>query len=121
MEHTHQHQRNPRKGNVMCIMQVCLGPYFDLKDVTEEKEARIRAAKSKQQTLTVRNHYEEQRLLVPDDIQDATHRVHMTPCYKKFTLILARESSDRQEYEKQFLKTMKILCDFKQFQIFFLR
>ena len=51
MEHTHQHQRNPRKGNVMCIMQVCLGPYFDLKDVTEEKEARIRAAKSKQQIL----------------------------------------------------------------------
>ena len=38
----------------------------------------------------------EQCLLVPDNIQNATHGVHMTPCYKKFTLILAGESSGHQ-------------------------
>ena len=35
-------------------------------------------------------------MLVPDDIQDETHRVHMTPCYKKFTLILTGELSREQ-------------------------
>ena len=33
-------------------------------------------------------------MLVPDDIQDETHRVHLIPCYKKFTLILAGEQSN---------------------------
>ena len=70
-----------------------LGPYSELKDVNEEKEARIRAAKAKRQTLKGRNYHEEQCLLVPDNMQDATHAVHMTPCCKKFTLILAGESS----------------------------
>ena len=33
---------------------------------------------------------------VPDNIQDATHRVHMIPCYKKFIIILAGELSGEQ-------------------------
>ena len=45
-----------------------LGPYSELKDVNEEKEARIRAAKAKRQTLKGRNHHEEQCLLVSDDM-----------------------------------------------------
>ena len=73
-----------------------LGPYSELKDVNEEKKARIRAAIAKQQTLKGRNHHEEQCLLVHDNIQDATHRVLMTPCYKNFTLIPAGESSGDQ-------------------------
>ena len=73
-----------------------MGPYSELKDVNEEKEARISAAKAKRQTLKGRNHHEEQGLLVPDNIQDATQGVHMTPYYKKFTLILAGESSGHQ-------------------------
>ena len=68
-----------------CIVQYTgLWPYSVLKDVN---------AKAKRQTLKGRNHHEEQCLLVPDNIQDATHAVHMTPCCKKFTLILAGESS----------------------------
>ena len=47
-----------------------LGPYSELKDVNEEKEER--AAKAKRQTLKDRNHHEEQCLLAPDNIQDAT-------------------------------------------------
>ena len=35
-------------------------------------------------------------MLVPDDIEDETHRVLMTRCYKKFTLILAGESSGEE-------------------------
>ena len=80
-----------------CIVHYAgLGPYSELKDVNEEKEARIRAAKAKRQTLKGRNHHEEQCLLIPDNIQDATHAVHMTPCCKKFKLILAGESSGHQ-------------------------
>ena len=58
-----------------------------------EKKAKIRAAKANRQTLRGRNHHEEQCLLLPDNIQDGTHAVHMTPCYKNFTHILACESS----------------------------
>ena len=80
-----------------CIVQYAgFGQHFDLKHVNEEKEARIRAAKAKRQTLKGRNYHEEQCLLVPDDIKDATHGVHMTPCYKKFELILTGESSGEQ-------------------------
>ena len=80
-----------------CIVHYAgLGPYSELKDVNEEKEARIRAAKAKRQTLKGRNHHEEQCLLVSDNIQDATHAVHITPCCKKFKLILAGESSGHQ-------------------------
>ena len=81
-----------------CIVYYAsLGPYSELKDINEEKEARIRAAKAKRRTLKGRNHHEEQCLLVPDNIQDATHAVHMmTPCYKKFTLILTAELSGHQ-------------------------
>ena len=71
-------------------------PYSELRDVNEEKEARTRAAKAKRRTLKGRNHNEEQCLLIPDNIQDATRAVHMSPCYKKFTLILAGESSGHQ-------------------------
>ena len=80
-----------------CIVRYAgLGPYSELKDVNEEKEARIRAAIAKRQTLKGRNLHEEQCLLVPDNIQDAARRVLMTPCYKKSTLILAGESSGDQ-------------------------
>ena len=71
-------------------------PYSELKDVNEEKKTRIRTAIAKRQTLKGRNHHKEQCLLVPDNIQDATHGVLMTPCYKNFTLILAGESSGDQ-------------------------
>ena len=73
-----------------------LGPYSELKDINKEREARIRAAKGKQQTLKGRNYHELQCLLVPCDIQDAKHGVQMTPCYKKITFILAGESSGVQ-------------------------
>ena len=81
-----------------CIVHYAsLGPYSELKDINQEKEARIRAAKAKRRTLKGRNHHEEQCLLVPDNIQDATSAVHMmTPCYKKFTLILTGELSGHQ-------------------------
>ena len=50
----------------------------------KKKEARIRAAKSKRQTLKGRNHHEEQCLLVSDDKQDATHGVCMTSAVLRF-------------------------------------
>ena len=44
-----------------CIVHYAgLAPYSELKDVNEEKKARIRAAKAKQQALKGRNHHEEQ-------------------------------------------------------------
>ena len=38
----------------------------------------------------------QQCLLVPNGIQEATHGIHMIPCYKRFILILAGESSGEQ-------------------------
>ena len=72
------------------------GTIFWTEKLSEEKDVRTRAAKAKRQTLKGRNHHEEQCLLVPDNIQDVTQAVHMSPCYKKFTLILAGESSGHQ-------------------------
>ena len=74
-----------------------LGPYSKRKDVNQERQARIRAKKAKRQTLKrIINNDKQQCLLVPDDIKDETHRVHMTQCYEKFTLILTGESSGEQ-------------------------
>ena len=89
-----------RSKKRQCIVHYAgLRPYSELKEKNKETEGNIRAAEAKRQTLKGRNHHEEQCLLVPDDIQDGvhiTHGVHMAPCYRKFTLILAGESSGEQ-------------------------
>ena len=72
-----------------CVVHYAgLEPYSELKDVNEAKEARLRAAKAKRQTLKDRNYHEEQCLLVLGDIQDKTNRVHITLCYKNTYIIL---------------------------------
>lgn len=89
-----------RSKKRQCIVHYAgLRPYSELKEKNKETEGNIRAAEAKRQTLKGRNHHEEQCLLVPDDIQDGvhiTHGVHMAPCYRKFTLVLAGESSGEQ-------------------------
>ena len=52
-----------------CIVHYAgLEPYSELKDVNKEKEAKIKDAKAKPQTLKDKTYHEEQCLLVPGDI-----------------------------------------------------
>ena len=93
-----------------CVVHYAgLGPYSELKDVNEEKEARLRAAKAKQQTLKDRNYHEEQCLLVPGDIQDQTNGVHMTLCYKNTYIILLFWLVNHQEN--------KVTCGYQRVQL----
>ena len=69
--------------------------YSKLKDVSEQNESRIREAKAKQETFSDENRHEKQCHLVPDIIDNDIHGIHMEPCYKKFTLILAKKSIEQ--------------------------
>ena len=86
---------NQRQENQCLVDYAGLGPYSELEGENEEKQVIITAAKAKPQTFKGIN-YEEQFLLVADDIQVTTHAVHITPCYKKLTFIMAGESSGHQ-------------------------
>ena len=86
---------NQRQENQCLVDYAGLGPYSELEGENEEKQVIITAAKAKPQTFKGIN-YEEQCLLVADDIQVTTHAVHITPCYKKLTFIMAGESSGHQ-------------------------
>ena len=78
-----------KSKKMQCVWHYAgLEPNSELKDVNEEREARIKAAKAKRQTLKDRNYHEEQCLLVPGDIQDKTNGVHMTPSHKNTFIIL---------------------------------
>ena len=66
--------------------------YSKLKDVSEQNESRIREAKAKRETFSDENCHEKQCHLVPDIIDNDIYGIHMEPCYKKFTLILAKKS-----------------------------
>ena len=64
------------------------------------KERENKSCKSKVANFNCRNNYKEQCLLVPDDTQDATHGVHLTPCWKTLTFILAGESLGEQSNQQ---------------------
>ena len=69
--------------------------YSKLKDVSEQNESRIREAKAKWETFSDENRHEKQCHLVTDIIDNDIHGIHMEPCYKKFTLILAKKSIEQ--------------------------
>ena len=69
--------------------------YSKLKDVSEQNESRIREAKAKRETFSDENCHEKQCHLVPDIIDNDIYGIHMEPCYKKFTLILAKKSIEQ--------------------------
>lgn len=74
--------------------------YSRIKDVNELNEARIRQAKEEHEKDSSSQHLEQCRM-VPASINSADHGIHITPCYKLFTRILAGStSSEPNQTEK---------------------
>ena len=63
----------------------------DIKEITPLNEDRIRTAKIERENLGGSNHHKEQCMTIPDVLDSSIHGIHITPCYKKFTLILAKK------------------------------
>ena len=63
--------------------------YSMVKEISELNEHKIRQAKVTREQKGGPNHHEEQCLSVPEIIDPNMHGVHITPCYKTFTLILS--------------------------------
>ena len=63
--------------------------YSEIKSVSSANEDHIRGAKLKREELQGENYRQVQCESILESISN-DHGIHMTPCYKKFTLILAR-------------------------------
>ena len=70
--------------------------YSKIKSITSQNESRIRAAKLKRETIVGDNHHKNQCESIPETINNDIHGIHITPCYKKFTLILAGDNIGSQ-------------------------
>ena len=65
--------------------------YSQLKPLSDNQYGRLLAAKEIRQGSTELNAHTEQCAAIPDGGFDKTkHGVHLDPCYKKFTAIIAR-------------------------------
>jgi len=82
-----------RKKRKCIIHYSGLGEYSEIKTVNEQNEKRILEAKSKREELKGENHHKSQCDSIPEVITK-DHGVHITPCYKKFTLILSNSPYD---------------------------
>ena len=80
---------NKIKKKTCIIHYHAFDSYYEIKSVSSLNEDRIRAAKLKREGLQGENYHQVQCESMPETISD-DHGIHMTPCYKKFTLILAR-------------------------------
>ena len=63
--------------------------YSGLKQISEINENRIREAKLLREETGGLNHHQEQCSKIPDAFDQNLHGIHLTPCYKKFTLMLS--------------------------------
>ena len=90
-----------KKRNRLCVVHYTgFSSYSNIKDISQDNAVRLRNAKVKRETLKGENHHQEQCSLIPDIINNDVHGIHMIPCYKKFTLILAGQSSVENETRK---------------------
>ena len=69
--------------------------YSLVKDVSETNEDKIRWARIIREQKGGANHHERQCNNIPDVIDSNIHGIHVTPCYKKFTLILSTVAKEK--------------------------
>ena len=94
-------------ANLKCII------HYDLKDkacskikqISDVIWKRINAAKEIRISVGGSYHHKEQCDLVPDSIDPEIHGIHMEPCYKKFTLIIAQERKIKKSSPAEIAKT----------------
>ena len=65
--------------------------YSKIKPVSSIDKTKINAAKSLRESLGGVHHHKEQCDLIPETINGMKHRIHLEPCYKKFTIILSQK------------------------------
>ena len=65
--------------------------YCTIKPLTPNNIEKIRQAKTWRESLGGENNHADQCFSIPDIIDESKHRVHSTPCYKKFTLVLSKK------------------------------
>ena len=80
--------------------------YSNLKEVSERNKQRILEAKKERETLGGSHHHKDQCSSVPDDIGE-NYCIHLEPCYKKFTLILAGASQTENANTEKRTSTRK--------------
>ena len=68
--------------------------YSEIKSVNEQNEKCILEAKQKREELKGENHHKVQCDSIPKVITEEDHGIHITPCYKRFTLILSNRPCD---------------------------
>ena len=64
--------------------------YSKIEDLSAINEERIRKAKNIREIFNDENNHKKQYDTIPATINHEVHQVHMTPCYKKVTLIFSR-------------------------------
>ena len=78
--------------------------YKNLKDLSERNKGRILEAKKEREKLGGEHHHKDQCDGIPEKFA-AKDCIHLEPCYKKFTLILAgqsaRQSNDRRSSSRK--------------------
>ena len=70
--------------------------YSNLKELSQTNRERILLAKEEREKLGGNHHHKEQCESIPDSFGE-NDCIHLEPCYKKFTLILARNKEPSKE------------------------
>ena len=86
--------------NLVCIVHYPNqdeSKHSDINEISAENEERIRLAKSERETYTDENFRREQCASIPNEINHDRHGIHLEPCYKQFTLILAKSKEKLPE------------------------
>ena len=64
--------------------------YNGVKEIFVRNKDRIRVAKSERETYTDENFHRKQCASIPNKISHDKPGIHLEPCFKQFTLILAK-------------------------------
>ena len=87
-----------------CIVHYPVKDYSTIKPLTPTNVERIRKAKQLRESLGGENNHADQCTSIPDIVDENKHGIHLTPCYKKFTLILSKRGVseiDENEYQEK--------------------
>ena len=79
--------------NLQCIIHYNIknANYSKIKPISEINQEKIYAAKSIRKSKGGNHHHKEQCDAIPSEIDPTKHGIHLTPCYKKFVLIISQE------------------------------
>ena len=84
---------------LFCVVQYknSASTYAKMKNISWINKQKIYEAKILREEIGGENYHEEQCLLLPSEIIDSKHGIHLNPCYKKFTKILSNKQFKRKQ------------------------